>query len=160
VVHVKPFREIAILGPMLIGLMVSGLSSCNNPPQQSRAAQTQERPFPTTRRAGADRVDVPLTQVRTRIGFRSRNQLDEHFAKHGAEFGNISEDEYLRAAQKLRDRRVGGPVLEIVRDDGTVSRFDRSSGAFLAFNRDGTIRTFFKPNDGERYFRRQAQRTH
>ena len=86
--------------------------------------------------------------------------MDEHFAKHGAEFGNISEDEYLRAAQELRDRTVGGDVLEIVRDDGTVSRFDRSSGAFIAFNRDGTIRTFFKPNDGERYFQRQAQRSH
>jgi hypothetical protein len=31
--------------------------------------------------------------------------------------------------------------------------------AFLAVNRDGTIRTFFKPNDGEAYFRRQASRT-
>ena len=28
----------------------------------------------------------------------------------------------------------------------------------IAFNRDGTIRTFFKPNDGERYYRRQAER--
>jgi len=39
-----------------------------------------------------------------------------------------------------------------------VTRFDRTSGAFLAFNSDGVIRTFFKPNDGERYFRRQAER--
>ena len=157
----KPFCELAIFAPMWIGLMASGLSSCNNRSQQSQAAQTQEEAQPpTARRTRANRIDGPLNQVGTRIGFRSRNQLDEHFAKHGTEFGNISEQEYLRAAQELRDRTIGGEVLEIVRDDGTVSRFDRSSGAFLAFDRDGTIRTFFKPNDGERYFRRQAQRSY
>ncbi|MEP6832119.1 MAG: hypothetical protein ABJB74_01945 [Gemmatimonas sp.] len=36
--------------------------------------------------------------------------------------------------------------------------FDRSAVDCLAFDHDGTIRTFFKPNDGERYFRRQANR--
>lgn len=92
------------------------------------------------------------------IGFRSRQRLDEHFAKHGAEFGMISRAEYLRQAQALRDAPVGGDVLEIRRGDGTVSRFDKSSGAFLAFDDDGIIRTYFKPNDGERYFRRQARR--
>jgi pyocin large subunit-like protein len=58
----------------------------------------------------------------------------------------------------LRDRPAGDPVLEAVRSDGVVTRFDRSSGTFLAFDRDRTIRTFFKPNDGERYYRRQAER--
>lgn len=98
--------------------------------------------------------------VRTDIGFRSSHYLDEHFAKHGSEFRGISKEEYLLAAQTLRDRPVGGDIEEIVRSDGTASRFDRASGAFLAFDRNGTIRTFFKPNDGERYFRRQAERSY
>jgi pyocin large subunit-like protein len=68
--------------------------------------------------------------------------------------------EYLRLAQSLRDRAAGGDVLEAVRGCGVVTRFDRASGAFLAFDPDGTIRTFFKPYDGERYFRRQLSRTH
>nr|MCU0635243.1 hypothetical protein [Gemmatimonadaceae bacterium] len=73
--------------------------------------------------------------------------------------GRITIDEYLRRAQQLRDRPLSDDVLELVRPaDGVVSRFERSSGAFLAFNRDYTIRTFFKPNDGEAYFRRQARR--
>ncbi|MEO7361381.1 MAG: hypothetical protein ABI120_13700 [Gemmatimonadaceae bacterium] len=92
-------------------------------------------------------------------GFRTRAQLDEHFAKHGSEFAGLSETQYLAMAQALRDAPVGGDILEIVRaSDGVVSRFDKRSGAFLAFDRDGTIRTFFKPNDGEKYFRRQANR--
>ncbi len=92
------------------------------------------------------------------VGFRSSQRLDEHYAKHGSEFGSVNRDEYLHLAQALRDRPVGGAVLEIVRTDGTVTRFDRDTGAFLAFARDGTIRTFFSPNDGEQYFRRQARR--
>jgi pyocin large subunit-like protein len=93
------------------------------------------------------------------VGFRSRERLEEHYHKHGAEFGRIGIEEYLHRAQALRDAAVGGDVLEVIRPtDGVVSRFDRASGAFLAFDSGGTIRTFFKPNDGEAYFRRQAKR--
>lgn len=101
----------------------------------------------------------PLDGYGANVGFRSKARLTEHFEKHGAEFGTITIDDYLARAQALRDARAGGDVLEIVRPDGVVSRFDRRSGAFLAFDRDGTIRTFFKPNDGERYFKRQSRRT-
>jgi pyocin large subunit-like protein len=94
----------------------------------------------------------------TSVGFADERRLDEHFAKHGAEFGRISRQEYLRQAQLLRDTAAGGPVLEAVRNDGVVTRFDRQTGAFIAFNSNGVIRTFFKPNDGERYWRRQAER--
>lgn len=74
------------------------------------------------------------------------------------EFGHITKQDYLRQAQLLRDAKVGGPVLETVRADRVSTRYDRETGAFIAFNPNGTIRTFFKPNDGERYYRRQAER--
>ena len=93
------------------------------------------------------------------IGFADQRRLDEHFAKHGAEFGRITKQDYLRQAQLLRDAKVGGPVLEAVRRDGVVTRYDQQTGAFIAFNPNGVIRTFFKPNDGERYWRRQAERS-
>ena len=92
--------------------------------------------------------------------FRSQSQLDEHYQKHGSEFGHISKQEYLRLAQALRDAPTGGPILEAGRSDGEFSRFDRRHGYFGAYNRDRTIRTFFIPNDGERYFWRQARRRH
>ena len=92
-------------------------------------------------------------------GFTTRQHLLEHFEKHGAEFPGLTIFTYLAAAQALRDTPDGGDVLELRRRDGVVTRFDRASGAFLAVNRDGTIRTFFKPNDGVAYFRRQASRT-
>jgi ribulose bisphosphate carboxylase small subunit len=92
------------------------------------------------------------------VGFADQRRLDEHFEKHGTEFGAASRQDYLRLAQALRDAPAGGPILEAVRRDGVVTRFDRQTGAFIAFNPNGIIRTFFRPNDGERYWRRQAER--
>ena len=92
------------------------------------------------------------------VGFADARRLDEHFEKHGAEFGRITKQDYLRQAQLLRDTKAVDPILETVRRDGVTTRFDRQTGAFIAFNPNGVIRTFFKPNDGERYYRRQAQR--
>ena len=94
----------------------------------------------------------------TSVGFADQRRLDDHYQKHGAEFGRITRQDYLRQAQLLRDAKAGGPILETVRRDGVVTRFDRDTGAFIACNPDGVIRTFFKPNDGERYFRRQSER--
>lgn len=58
----------------------------------------------------------------------------------------------------MRDRAAGGDLLEFTRADGVITRYDRVTGAFLAFNGDGTIRTYFKPNAGEQYFLRQRDR--
>ena len=110
---------------------------------------------PTTQRAApASRTEAGHPE----IGFRDGSHLEEHYWKHGAEFGNITEAEYLRRAQALRDRPATGEVREAVRRDGVVTRFDRRAGEFLAFDRDLTIRTFFRPNDGEAYFDRQLKR--
>lgn len=97
--------------------------------------------------------------ARPNIGFRSRGALEEHLQKHGSEFGRITREEYLRRAQALRDAPAGGSIQETRRADGVFSRFDTRTGEFLAFNSDFTIRTFFKPNDGLAYFRRQATRS-
>jgi pyocin large subunit-like protein len=99
-----------------------------------------------------------LTRWGSSVGFADQRRLDEHFDKHGAEFGRITKQEYLRQAQLLRDTKSGGPILEAVRRDGVITRFDQQTGAFIAFNPNGVIRTFFRPNDGERYWRRQAER--
>jgi len=109
--------------------------------------------------AGATDADPELSGIRyPDIGFRSRRSFEEHFEKHGAEFGDIDRDTYLALAQELRDRPLDAVTLEIVRRDDVITRFDRRHGAFGAYNSDRTIRTYFRPNDGEAYFRRQADR--
>jgi len=103
---------------------------------------------------------LPLLLAASGPGFRSRRDLDEHYQKHGAEFGNISKADYLRLAQELRDAPIGGTILQATRSDGVITKFDKRHGYFGAYNPDQTIRTFFIPVDGERYFRRQAKRDH
>jgi pyocin large subunit-like protein len=110
-----------------------------------------------SRDAGGAAAETPRSWS-ANVGFADARRLEEHFEKHGAEFGRITKQDYLRQAQLLRDAKVGGPILETIRRDGVVTRFDKQTGAFIAFNPDGVIRTFFKPNAGESYYRRQATR--
>jgi pyocin large subunit-like protein len=110
--------------------------------------------------SAAARINTPHARFGRDVGFRSREVLVEHFDKHGRELDAFTPEAYLRLAQDLRDRPVGGSLQEIVRSDGVSTRFDRASGAFLAFGPDGTIRTFFKPNRGQEYFLRQAAEAH
>ena len=112
------------------------------------------------RTKGASPPTLPQPSAASSVGFSSTARLVEHYQKHGREFGSISQAQYLQLAQQLRDSPAGDDIVEVVRQsDGVISRFDRRSGAFLAADADGTIRTFFKPNDGEAYFRRQARRS-
>jgi len=89
-------------------------------------------------------------------GFRTEHLLQEHFQKYGYEFGAISQQQYLRLAQQLRDSRAGRNILESRRPDSLI-RFDRKRGYFGAYDTDGTIRTFFIPPNGIRYFERESR---
>jgi pyocin large subunit-like protein len=111
----------------------------------------------------ADAPAVPSTrnangQTRQRIGFRTNAKFDDHFVKHGREFGDISKSEYLEMAQQLRDAPLSDDIIEARQARGNFARFDRRSGAFMAFEEDLVILTFFRPDDGEDYFRRAVRR--
>ncbi len=126
--------------------------ACGSPP-----APQADAPKPS---AAVESRPLPPTLVRADVGFASKQKLVDHYRKHGKEFGSITMEQYLKKAQELRDRPAGGPVLESARTDGVMTRFDRTSGDFIAFNRDGTIRTYFRPADGEAYYERQLRRKH
>lgn len=146
----------ALCAALLCGVRCdSAPPSVSGPPPADRA--TVSAPG-SPQLAASEVAGTGVSSPHSELGFRSARLLDEHFHKHGREFGATSREQYLQLAQALRDVPVGDNVLEIVRGDGTVSRFDKGSGAFIAFEANGTIRTFFRPNDGERYFHRQAQR--
>jgi hypothetical protein len=151
---------VAVILAILTAIFGSRLSRRSAPAHapDARGTPTSVPAFPTgTSNAPDTRPTPPRSDS---PGFTTRAHLVEHFGKHGAEFPGLDMNAYLRAAQTLRDEPVGGSVLELKRSDGVITRFDTQSGAFLAVNRDGTIRTFFRPNDGEAYFRRQASRRH
>jgi len=123
----------------------------------SHAAAPAAAPVATTAPAVATTAPVEPIVI-SPVGFRSQAELEEHFAKHGREVGATSITDYLHRAQALRDAPLGDQVAEIIRRDGVRTRFDRRTGGFVAFSRNGVIRTYFRPADGEDYFLRQADR--
>jgi pyocin large subunit-like protein len=133
-------------------LLILSLASCLVGCSARRATEAASNGNATTS------VQASTAQPAPSVGFASRERLLEHYHKHGGEFGKISIEEYLRAAQTLRDHSLGSAIVEAVRTDGVITRFDRETGTFIAFDRDGIIRTCFRPNDGEAYFRRQLKR--
>jgi hypothetical protein len=155
-------RRIGVaLAGLLIAIVVAVLAprpTHHVPPPSSGAGGAPAARTSDVARAPGDGAASAIAHPE--IGFRSRERLAEHFRKHGREFEARDESDYLALAQALRDRAAGGDVLEAVRSDGVTTRFDRASGAFIAFDRDLVIRTCFKPNDGESYFRRQLEREH
>ncbi len=80
--------------------------------------------------------------------------LADHFARHGGDFNARDADDYAAQASALLQRaRTEG--LPAKRDsDGSLRVFDPATGAFGAYNPNGTTRTFFKPGN-RAYFDRQ-----
>jgi len=165
-------RRLWLLGPLLLGLVLLLASRPGGrapepgakPSRTVAAADSRSRTAPAETGAREDAsgaADATVAELEPRhpeIGFRSRERLVEHFRKHGREFRVKRADDYLRLAQILRDRPKSDDVLVFVRNDAVTCKFDRASGAFVAYNSDGTLRTFFRPNDGEAYFERQKSR--
>ena len=83
------------------------------------------------------------------------DSLPDHFARHGHDFhARDAEDYAAQAAAFLQRARTEG--LPTKRDsDGSLRVYDQGTGAFGAYNRNGTTRTFFKPGNPD-YFQRQA----
>ena len=92
-------------------------------------------------------------------GFRTLHLLEDHFARFGSQCGPITIQQYLHMAQQLRDTPPGRNVLISRRPDGGGSKFDVKKGWFVAYDGDGTLRSFFIPKDGIRYFDRQQKST-
>ncbi len=153
-------RRLWILGPVLLAVALllahpRGTSHLAPPaPPGGGAAPAATTGVEAT--GGAD-LHEPAPR-HPEIGFRTHDLLEAHFRRHGREFDAETAEDYLRLAQSLRDRPRGPGVLAFVRNDAVTCKFERETGAFIAYNSDGTIRTFFRPRDGEAYFERQKRR--
>ena len=87
--------------------------------------------------------------------FRSEKLFDSHYEKHGAEFGDITQDEYLDLANELINAEGENILHKTEKDDGDFLYYDTETNEFLVLSTDGYIRTFFKPSEGLDYWERQ-----
>ena len=95
---------------------------------------------------------------RARQTWGNMASLPDHFARHGSEFGARNAEEYAGMASQFLQRAKAEGLPAKIDGSGVLRVFDPGSGAFGAYNRDGTTKTFFKP--GRRgYFDRQPGQT-
>ena len=85
-------------------------------------------------------------------GFASNEKLEAHFEKHGAEFGAGTPGEYAARAKGFMEGPKGPGVLEKLRPNGDVVRYNPATNEFGVKTRGGIIRTYFKPMAGRSYF--------
>ena len=85
-----------------------------------------------------------LAYAQVQAGNFAPGRLDEHYWKHGYQFGHITEEQYLHDAQALLDASPGADVLEKIRPDSDVEHFRESTGEFAVMTKRGRIRTYFK----------------
>lgn len=87
--------------------------------------------------------------------FASQHLLDTHFDKHKHEFDGLyaTAEEYEEGANKV----INSPdaLYKTEKDDGDHIYYIEKTNEFVVVSTNGSIRTYFKPTDGIRYFNRQ-----
>ena len=90
--------------------------------------------------------------------FATESLYQRHVSKHLAEYGGISEEEYINRARKLLQSPASDDILSLKRSDGSVSKYRISTNEFVVGTKDGHIRTAFKPKDKMDYWGDEIER--
>lgn len=95
--------------------------------------------------------------IEVEYSFRTKNQLEQHFDKHGSEFdsdfGYDTPEEYEAGANNV----INNPdaLYKTEKDDGDGVYYLEDTNEFVILSKDGYIRTYFRPSAGIDYFNRQ-----
>jgi filamentous hemagglutinin len=99
------------------------------------------------------------------VRFISAWDRSQHFEDHGHEFNPVfaSAEEYESAAVNFLGVPLVGTMMECLRQDGAIIRYDPTSNELAICDVDGYVRTYFKPDpaihklaDNITYFRRRC----
>ncbi len=72
-------------------------------------------------------------------------KLNDHFARHGADFNAKTVSEYQAMAKNFIAGPLGPNTLEKYRADGDLVRYNTLTQEFAIMSPTGTIRTYYKP---------------
>ena len=92
------------------------------------------------------------------VRFETPEKMHKHYDKHIDKYGNISISEYIALANELVNAKDTDDIERIVRSDESTAIYRFSTNDFLVITKDGYIRTFFKPDDGEAFWREEHER--
>jgi hypothetical protein len=72
--------------------------------------------------------------------------LEDHFQRHGADFGAATQEEYALMASEFLQRSQMAGLPTKVDANGVIRVYDPATNTFGAYNPNGTTRTFLMPN--------------
>ena len=126
--------------------------------KKTKAAKTTAK---TTKATAAKTTEVPTTAAYNEdyveYHFRSKKLLDQHFEKHGAEFkddfGYKNASEYEKGASDVINN--SSALHKTEKDDGDYVYYIVDTNEFVVLSKDGYIRTYFRPDQGKKYYDKQ-----
>jgi len=74
------------------------------------------------------------------------SSLQDHFERHGADFGSRNAEEYAQQAQKFFMRSQQEGFDTTIDRFGVIRTYDPETNTFGSYNMDGTTKTFFRPS--------------
>jgi RHS repeat-associated protein len=80
------------------------------------------------------------------------NKLEDHFIRHGDDFGAQSAEDYADQASQFYQDSQANDLPTVIDSDGVTRVYDPDTNTFGSYNDDGTTRTFFKPTGGANYW--------
>ncbi len=78
--------------------------------------------------------------------FADNPKLQDHFNRHGGDFGAGSAAQYEQQANTFLNGSRDTGVLEKARPNGDIVRYNPATEEFGIVKPDGTIRTYYKPD--------------
>lgn len=101
-------------------------------------------------RASADSVGAAkgaddLVRLPAGRSWGNPKTLEDHFRRHGSDFGASSADDYARQGSEFLQRAQRSGLPTKIDAEGVIRVYDPRTNTFCAFNPSGSTRTFFKP---------------
>jgi hypothetical protein len=139
------------------GAFTMSASPSSSPPTKPDTSPARspspERTSPASKPAPTPTQKAPPA----RVTWGNYGSLEDHFVRHGSDFSARDAEDYARQAWAFRQRAYAAGLPMKLDTDGTLRVFDPANGAFAAYNRNGTTKTYFKPGSRD-YFTRQPGR--
>lgn len=119
------------------------------------AEEAEEEPAVTEEAKEAEVTDSPEGQEPETVAyyFRNKKLLNQHYEKHGIEMGFASAEDYEKAASDV----VNNPnaLTKKEAEDNDDVYYVEATNEFVVVSTRGFIRTYFKPNNGKKYYDKQ-----
>jgi hypothetical protein len=78
--------------------------------------------------------------------FADTAKLQDHFSRHGSDFGATTATQYQGQASQFLTSARPNEVLEKVRSNGDVVRYNPTTEEFGVISANGSIRTYYRPD--------------